>query len=191
MCVAYAAEGAHQRAAADTRIVRRTVAKKKSLFNDRPVEISELTYILKRDMANLNAQIAQLQQLKPSGSGGSGKGGRADEHNANVVVMLQGRLANASMGFKDVLETRTNNMKAARERGQVFGDAAPMSSSNNGAAFAGPSGVLLTRETLCACLCCSELTLTRAAVPQISCCRFTSLQHRQQQRPGPPRRVSV
>lgn len=111
------------------------VAKKKSLFNDRPVEISELTYILKRDMANLNAQIARLQTLKPNSS--NSKSSKADEHNANVVVMLQGRLANASMGFKDVLEVRTNNMKAAKERGEVFGDSGP---SHASAFAAGPSG---------------------------------------------------
>lgn len=124
-------------------------------------------------MASLNTQIAQLQQLKP----GSGKNGKAEEHNANVVVMLQGRLANASMGFKDVLETRTSNMKAARERGQVFGDSAPMASQQN-SAFAGPSGRLPAQEPL---PCCTghyiRLTLRRAAVPEIACGRFTSLQH--------------
>ena len=30
-----------------------------------------------------------------------------DEHNSNIVMMLQGKLANASMTFKDVLELRT------------------------------------------------------------------------------------
>jgi len=30
-----------------------------------------------------------------------------DEHNHNIVMMLQGKLATASMTFKDVLELRT------------------------------------------------------------------------------------
>lgn len=40
------------------------LAKKKSLFDDRPVEIEELTYIIKQDIASLNKQIAQLQQVR-------------------------------------------------------------------------------------------------------------------------------
>lgn len=39
------------------------VAKRKSLFDDRPVEISELTYVIKQDLASLNSQIAALQSL--------------------------------------------------------------------------------------------------------------------------------
>lgn len=93
------------------------VAKRKTLFDDRPVEVSELTYIIKRDIASLNSQIGQLQSLRTQGQGKK----PLEEHNNNVVMMLQGRLANASIGFKDVLEIRTQNMKASRERGQVFG----------------------------------------------------------------------
>ncbi|KAG0007002.1 cis-Golgi t-SNARE syntaxin, partial [Entomortierella chlamydospora] len=37
------------------------LAKRKTLFDDRPVEISELIYIIKQDIAKLNKQIAQLQ----------------------------------------------------------------------------------------------------------------------------------
>ena len=97
--------------------MQRAVAKKKALFDDRPVEISELTYIIKRDIASLNTQIASLQSLK----GGQGAKRPVDEHNNNVMMLLQGRLANTSMGFKDVLEIRTQNMKASKERGEVFG----------------------------------------------------------------------
>lgn len=93
-----------------------TVAKRKTLFDDRPVEISELTYIVKRDIASLNGQIAQLQSISNAGSGAGsagnsggsgGKGKQAEEHNNNVLVMLQGKLASTSMEFKDVLEVRT------------------------------------------------------------------------------------
>lgn len=98
------------------------VAKRKTLFDDRPVEISELTYIIKRDIASLNAQIASLQTLQAASNGGKQATKPVDEHNNNVVVMLQGRLANASLGFKDVLEIRTQNMKASKERGEVFGN---------------------------------------------------------------------
>ena len=40
-----------------------SVAKRKSLFDDKPVEIQELTYIIKQDIGSLNKQIAQLQEV--------------------------------------------------------------------------------------------------------------------------------
>lgn len=93
------------------------MAKRKTLFDDRPIEISELTYIIRQDIASLNTQIASLQSYvraqKPgaknasgSGAGGAAKG-QVEEHNSNVVMLLQSRLANMGMGFKDVLELRT------------------------------------------------------------------------------------
>ena len=45
-----------------------TVAKKKSLFDDKSEEIQQLTYIVKQDISSLNKQIAQLQEVsKTSG----------------------------------------------------------------------------------------------------------------------------
>lgn len=96
-----------------------TVAKRKTLFDDRPIEISELTYIIRQDISSLNTSIAQLQSFvknskssssSSGGGGGKGKGkegGQVEEHNSNVVMMLQSRLASMGMGFKDVLELRT------------------------------------------------------------------------------------
>ena len=86
------------------------MAKRKTLFDDRPIEISELTYIIRQDIASLNTQIASLQSYVRSQKTGSSKGsagGQVDEHNSNVVMLLQSRLANMGMGFKDVLELRT------------------------------------------------------------------------------------
>jgi hypothetical protein len=84
------------------------VAKRKTLFDDRPVEISELTFIIKRDISELNAQILSLQNLTRNQPPAKVQGGKqVDEHNNNVVMMLQSKLANTSMGFKDVLEIRT------------------------------------------------------------------------------------
>ncbi|KZO95950.1 putative syntaxin [Calocera viscosa TUFC12733] len=99
------------------------LAKRKTLFDDRPVEISELTYIIKQDIANINKQIAQLQtyvksQRAPAGKGNAGK--QVEEHNSNVVVLLQTKLAHTSQTFADVLETRTQNMKASKDRTDQF-----------------------------------------------------------------------
>ena len=107
------------------------VAKRKTLFDDRPVEISvrpsvsrvwrgfpaqrirrtqELTYIIKQDIANINKQIAQLQAYvkeRKAQSSKSPEGKQLEEHNHNVVMLLQSKLADTSMTFKDVLEIRT------------------------------------------------------------------------------------
>ncbi|KAJ7786559.1 t-SNARE [Mycena metata] len=99
------------------------LAKRKTLFDDRPVEISELTFIIKQDIANINKQIAALQSyVKQRNTQGSksAEGKQLDEHNNNVVMLLQSKLANTSMTFKDVLEVRTQNMKESRNRTEQF-----------------------------------------------------------------------
>jgi syntaxin 5 len=107
------------------------VAKRKTLFDDRPVEISvrgdcfaspvmiltshdklqELTFVIKQDIASINKQIATLQayvkQRKAQGNSNSAEGKQIEEHNHNVVMLLQNKLADTSMTFKDVLEVRT------------------------------------------------------------------------------------
>ncbi|KAF9196494.1 cis-Golgi t-SNARE syntaxin [Haplosporangium sp. Z 27] len=98
------------------------LAKRKTLFDDRPVEISELIFIIKQDIAKLNKQIAQLQlYLKDQSSKSTnGTGKQAVEHNTNIVVMLQSRLAAQTSRFKEVLELRTENMKATKDRREQF-----------------------------------------------------------------------
>jgi syntaxin 5 len=65
------------------------VAKRKTLFDDRPVEISELTYVIKQDLASLNQQIASLQALTLSQHPKSNrtKADQEGEHNDNVCEM--------------------------------------------------------------------------------------------------------
>ena len=125
------------------------MAKRKTLFDDRPIEISELTYVIRQDIAALNNQIASLQTYvrahksgkNAAGGGAGGNGQQVEEHNSNVVMLLQSRLANMGMGFKDVLELRTQvsttthgreressvdadmfgqNMKASKDRTEQF-----------------------------------------------------------------------
>ncbi|TFY72412.1 hypothetical protein EVG20_g598 [Dentipellis fragilis] len=99
------------------------LAKRKTLFDDRPVEISELTFVIKQDIANANKQIATLQahvkQQKSQGKA-SAEAKQIDEHNHNVVMLLQNKLAETSMTFKDVLEIRTQNMKESKDRTEQF-----------------------------------------------------------------------
>lgn len=91
------------------------MAKRKSLFDDRPAEIQELTYIIKGDLNSLNQQIARLQELSKS----QRKATNAKHllsHSSNMVLALQAKLANMSTDFKQVLEVRTENLKHQKTR---------------------------------------------------------------------------
>ncbi|GKT48802.1 integral membrane protein sed5 [Colletotrichum spaethianum] len=90
-----------------------TLARRRTLFDDRPVEINELTYIIKQDLSALNQQIGNLQVLTKQQHP---KADQEGEHNKNVVFMLQGKLTDVSANFKDVLEERTKNIQASRSR---------------------------------------------------------------------------
>nr|POE62556.1 integral membrane protein sed5 [Quercus suber] len=94
------------------------LAKRKTLFDDRPVEIQELTYIIKQDLAGLNQSIGSLAQLQRQTQ--QGTPGQEGEHNKNVVVLLQGKLADVGVNFKEVLEVRTKNIQASRSRQDNF-----------------------------------------------------------------------
>lgn len=97
------------------------LARRKTLFDDRPVEIDELTFVIKQDMAQLSRQIQDLQALTskqhPKAKPGADQEG---EHNHQVVVMLKDKLQNVGGSFKDVLEVRTKNMQASRSRTEQF-----------------------------------------------------------------------
>uniref|UniRef100_A0A671XQ76 Syntaxin-5 n=1 Tax=Sparus aurata TaxID=8175 RepID=A0A671XQ76_SPAAU len=94
------------------------LAKRKSLFDDKAVEIEELTYIIKQDINSLNKQIAQLQDLVRSRGAPGGK--HIQTHSNTIVVSLQSKLASMSNDFKSVLEVRTENLKQQRSRREQF-----------------------------------------------------------------------
>lgn len=107
------------------------LAKRKTLFDDRPVEISELTFVIKQKVSKINQNIAALQQYvktnKPGGGdnawgGGNSKKSEAQlaEHSNNVVVLLQGKLSEVTTGFEEVLEVRIKNIQASKNRTEQF-----------------------------------------------------------------------
>lgn len=99
------------------------VAKRKAIFDDRPVEIAELTYVIKQDLAALNSQISSLQSLTQSQHPTASQPRSADQegqHNKNVVLLLQNKVTDVAANFKDVLEVRTKNIQASRSRTENF-----------------------------------------------------------------------
>uniref|UniRef100_A0A8C9T2R8 Syntaxin-5 n=1 Tax=Scleropages formosus TaxID=113540 RepID=A0A8C9T2R8_SCLFO len=119
------------------------LAKRKSLFDDKAVEIEELTYIIKQDINSLNKQIAQLQELVRSR--GSQSGRHVQTHSNTIVVSLQSKLASMSNDFKSVLEVRTENLKQQRSRREQFSQAPIPSSSLHATNF--KSSVLMQDES--------------------------------------------
>ncbi|CAF4090050.1 unnamed protein product [Rotaria sordida] len=85
------------------------IAKQSSLFNDKSMEIQDLTLSIKQDISNLNRQIAQLQQYMQDTHGSKSK--NSQTHSNSVVFVLQSKLANMSNDFKQVLEARTQVCK--------------------------------------------------------------------------------
>lgn len=98
------------------------LAKRKSLFNDKPKEIQELTYIIKQDINHLNQQISELQQFVNRNDSSTSKNVQAHSH--TVVMSLQSKLAHMSKDFKHVLEVRTENMKHQKSRRDQFSQGA-------------------------------------------------------------------
>jgi syntaxin 5 len=100
------------------------LAKRKTLFDDRPVEITELTYVIKQRVSKINESIAQLQLFVKTSKAHSWGGAKSDaqvkEHSKNVVVLLQGKLSDVTSGFAEVLETRTKNIQASKSRTEQF-----------------------------------------------------------------------
>lgn len=96
------------------------LAKRKTLFDDKPVEIAELTYVIKQDLSAINGQISALQGISRVNISTKPGSNQEGEHNKNIVVLLQGKLADVSVNFKEVLEVRTKNIQASRSRTENF-----------------------------------------------------------------------
>ncbi|XP_054743734.1 syntaxin-5 [Anastrepha obliqua] len=120
------------------------LAKKKSLFDDRPQEIQELTYIIKGDLNALNQQIARLQEIsKDQRRTSSGK--HLQLHSSNMVYALQSKLASMGTDFKQILEVRTENLKQQKARRDQFGQA-PIAASTVRSSTAKQGSLLLSEE---------------------------------------------
>ncbi|KAM6296875.1 syntaxin-5-like [Podargus strigoides] len=81
------------------------LAERNSLFDDKAVEMDELSYIIEQDVDSLNQQIAQLQAMVEAQGGQSGRD--MQSHRNSVVVWLQSKVASVFDDFKSVPEVRT------------------------------------------------------------------------------------
>ncbi|XP_029669201.1 syntaxin-5 [Formica exsecta] len=123
------------------------LAKKKSIFNDRQMEIEELTNIIKTDLKSLNLQIGKLQELGKSQreSFGSSQSHHIASHSSSIVMTLQSKLADMSNNFKNVLEIRSENMREEQHRRQQFSQGS-VSTMLPPSVVSGKQGSLLLQE---------------------------------------------
>lgn len=76
------------------------------------LSLQELTFVIKQDLSRLNGQILALQQHVRANAAKANRSTRQmDEHSTNLVIILQSKLANTSMGFKEALEIRSEVRK--------------------------------------------------------------------------------
>lgn len=94
------------------------LAQRRSLFDDPTAEIRELTFVIKQDIAALNAKLSNLQSLRDAQRRHSSK--QAGDHSESVVSSLKGRLATTAEGFKQVLKMRSESLVAQQDRRSQF-----------------------------------------------------------------------
>ncbi len=113
------------------------MASRKSLFDDPAEEINELTFVVKQDIQNLNSALERLAEVRRGGRAGDSNA-QTEAHSGSVVDVLKGRLMDTTKVFKDVLQTRSGNMKAQSDRKKHFGQA---DKSSPGGVLGGPQPV--------------------------------------------------
>jgi len=99
------------------------LAKKRTLFDDRPQEIQELIGIIKLDTGALNKQIDQLNRISKAQQETLRSKHQAT-HSSTVVAALQLRLASMTSDFKQVLEVRSENLRESKSRREQFSQGA-------------------------------------------------------------------
>jgi syntaxin 5 len=110
------------------------------LFNDPSDEINRLTLSVKSDIAHLNGRLMQLQQVLEQNNASSGRISKSkDEHDRNVVGMLQKSLMQTTKGFGSVLKRRSAAMKARSNRRGRFGQTQRMNPLGKPRTFAANS----------------------------------------------------
>jgi len=94
------------------------LCKKRTLFDDRPVEISELTHIIKKDIDGLKRSLVALEATSKN----IPTSGRKDValQTKMQIKELTSRVGNAGKSFMSVMELRRENIKIQNERREQF-----------------------------------------------------------------------
>ncbi|PVV02573.1 hypothetical protein BB560_002970 [Smittium megazygosporum] len=83
------------------------LSRKRTVFEDNTADMNLLTQQIKQNLAGINMRIKELQK---DSHVGKQQGKQQIQHNSNVVISLQSRLASTSNEFKEVLESQRENL---------------------------------------------------------------------------------
>ncbi|AMD21780.1 HFL076Wp [Eremothecium sinecaudum] len=98
------------------------LAKRKPMFNDNPIEIAEMTYLIRRRIHNIEHEMTELSKhCSKNGSLESKGATQAIQHTKNVVNLLNTKMKNVSGDFKSVLEARQKLEIANKDRWERIG----------------------------------------------------------------------
>lgn len=95
------------------------LAKRKPLFDDKPVEIGELTYVIKNDIFKIEQNIQALQKFS-KGDSSITIDSQITDFSKNVLNILNSKMKNVSGEFKNVLEIRQKNELSNKQRQENF-----------------------------------------------------------------------
>lgn len=91
------------------------LAKRKPMLNDNPVEIAELSFLIKRKIYAIEQNLIELSKIQRSRQQPQDKVSNTT-HSKNVVTLLNTKVRNISGNFKDVLEERQKLEMNNRDR---------------------------------------------------------------------------
>ncbi|KAM9900474.1 hypothetical protein OXX79_005116 [Metschnikowia pulcherrima] len=117
------------------------LAKRKPLFDDRPVEIGELTYVIKQDIFKIEQSIQNLQKFA-RGDSSIQVDSQITQYSKNVMNLLNSKMKNVSGEFKSVLELRQKNELVNKSRKEHFLSAASNRQNNGSPALNGPNSLM-------------------------------------------------
>ncbi|ABN67402.2 SNARE protein SED5/Syntaxin 5 [Scheffersomyces stipitis CBS 6054] len=106
------------------------LAKRKPLFDDKPVEIGELTYVIKQEIFKIEQNMQNLQRFV-KGDASVVVDSQTTQFSKNVLNLLNSKMKNVSGEFKNVLEIRQKNEIMNKNRTENFLSAASNHRSSN------------------------------------------------------------
>lgn len=106
------------------------LAKRKPLFDDKPIEIGELTYVIKQDIFKIEQNIQNLQKFI-KGDSSIKIDSQINQYSKNVLNLLNSKMKNISGEFKNVLEIRQKNEILNKNRTENFLSATSINRNNS------------------------------------------------------------
>lgn len=95
------------------------LAKQKPLFDDKPIEINELTVIIKQEIFKIEQSIQNLRKYI-QGDSSVKIDSQISQHSKNILSLLSSKMKNVSGEFKSVLEVRQQNELINKQRTENF-----------------------------------------------------------------------